>query len=157
MSYFNNGYYSPNNYTQPQYNNASTNYSNPPTSYSNLNNSARYGITYATEEEVKAYILPPNAQLLALDREKSVFYIKSSDNLGRSMTEIFKYDKVIDEQNQPKMPDNYVTKDDLSNLITRAEFESFMAQCKDIEKLLKVNKSASPRSSQELPKETGGN
>ena len=147
MSYFNNNYYNPNNYTQPQYNTTPTNYS--------LNNSARYGITYATEEEVKAYILPPNAQMLALDREKSVFYVKSSDNLGRSMTEIFKYEKVTNEPEKAKMPENYVTKEDLSNLITRAEFESFMAQCRDIEKLLKVNKSASPRGSQAVPTETG--
>ena len=148
MSYFNNNYYNPNNYPQ-------TNYNTMPTNYTNLNNTARYGITYATEEEVKAYILPPNAQMLALDREKSVFYVKSSDNLGRSMTEIFKYEKVTNEPEKVKMPENYVTKDDLSNLITRAEFESFMAQCKDIEKLLKVNKSASPRGGQEVPRETG--
>lgn len=143
MNYFNNGYYPQSNYnTQPIYNGTT----------SSLNNSARYGITYATEEEVKAYILPPNAQLLALDREKSVFYIKSSDNLGRSMTEVFKYDKVT---NEPDKSQNFVTKDDLSNLITRAEFDQFMAQCKDIEKLLKVNKNANTRSSQEVPRETG--
>lgn len=146
MSYFNSNYYNPNSYTQPQYNTA------PTTNYS-LNNSARYGITYATEEEVKAYILPPNAQMLALDREKSVFYVKSSDNLGRSMTETFKYEKVTNEPEHTKLPDNYVTKEDLSNLITRDEFESFMSQCKDIEKLLKVNKSANPRSGQNVSSE----
>ena len=142
MSYFNNNYYNPNNYNTT------------PTNYTSLNNTARYGITYATEEEVKAYILPPNAQMLALDREKSVFYVKSSDNLGRSMTETFKYEKVTNEPEKVKLPENYVTKEDLLNLITRAEFESFMAQCKDIEKLLKVNKSASPRSSQTVSSET---
>ena len=105
MSYFNNNYYNPNNYNTT------------PTNYTSLNNTARYGITYATEEEVKAYILPPNAQMLALDREKSVFYVKSSDNLGRSMTETFKYEKVTNEPEKVKLPENYVTKEDLLTLI----------------------------------------
>ena len=81
-----------------------------------------------SEEEIKAYILPPNSQIMALDREKPYLYIKSVDGMGRSITEIFEYKKL----------DNNVSHETKEEYITRKEFDEFRQQCKDIETLLKV-------------------
>ena len=83
---------------------------------------------YASEEEVKGFILPPNSQMIALDREKPYLYIKNADALGRSVTEIFEYKKLEDN----------VSRETKEEFITRKEFEEFRQQCKDIETLLKV-------------------
>jgi hypothetical protein len=83
---------------------------------------------YTSEEEIKAYILPPNSQIMALDREKPYLYIKSVDGMGRSVTEIFEYKKL----------DDNVSHETKEEYITRKEFDEFRKQCRDIETLLKV-------------------
>lgn len=83
---------------------------------------------YTSEEEIKGFILPPNSQIMALDREKPYLYVKSADGMGRSVTEIFEYKKL--EEN--------VSRETKEEYITRKEFEEFRQQCKDIETLLRV-------------------
>ena len=49
-------------------------------------------IKFVTEDEARAYIVMPNAKVMLMDRDKSVFYIKSADSLGKSTLEGFKYE-----------------------------------------------------------------
>lgn len=132
-----------NNITYPQ-----TNTSYPQTQPNASFGLKPMGIPYASKEEIEGYILPPNSQMFAIDRDKPLFYIKSADSLARSTVEVFEFKKYEPLKEVPTVVvENSVTKDDLKDLATkqdlsafvsREEFNSFMAQCKDIEKLLKV-------------------
>lgn len=86
-------------------------------------------LSYASEAEINAMMLPANSQVSAFDREKPIIYIKTSDNLGRSVVEKFKYEKITD--------DNINNTD--NKYVTREEFNKFVEECKNIEKLLKVS------------------
>ena len=143
---------SANNMTYPQ-----TNTSYPQTQQNTGFGLKPMGIPYASKEEIEGYILPPNSQMFAIDRDKPLFYIKSADSLARSTVEIFEFKKYEPLKEVPSVVvENSVTKDDLKDLVTKQdladvlttkdldffvskeEFNKFMAQCKDIEKLLKV-------------------
>ena len=97
-----------------------------------------HGIPYVTEEEAKAYIIMPNTKMLLMDRDKSVFYIKSADQLGKSTLEGFRYAKLEDEPITPPAPQidtsefvkvsdldekmkGFLTKEDLKNLDLKLE------------------------------------
>jgi hypothetical protein len=115
------------------------------------------GIPYASKEEIEGYILPPNSQMFAIDRDKPLFYIKSADSLARSTMEIFEFKRYEPAKEVPSVVvENVVTKEDLKDMVTkqdlanvlttkdldffvsRDEFNKLMAQCKDLEKILKV-------------------
>lgn len=98
-------------------------------------------IKFVTEDEAKGYILFPNTRVMLLDRDKSVFYIKTADSLGKSTLEAYKYTKLedkstesvsheIDTKNFVKTQDmkdylsNFITKDDMKNFITKEEFDN---------------------------------
>ena len=115
-----------NNYPQPSYQPANTNL-------------MAKTINYASEEEIRGLILPPNVQVMAIDREKPNFYIKSSDSLGRSTVDIFEFKKV-DESNKELNNVNYLTKDDLKDFVSKDEFNSFMKKCEDLTRLLNNKK-----------------
>lgn len=104
----------------------------------NTNFGLKNGIQYATEEEMKALILPPNTQVMAMGKEGNVFYIKSADELGRSTMSVFDYKK--HEENVSRETIKYITQEDLKGFATKEELQEVLSQCKDIEKLLKVGK-----------------
>jgi hypothetical protein len=112
----------------------------PQNNYSpaNTNFGLKSGIQYATEEEMKALILPPNTQVMAMGKEGDVFYVKTADELGRSTMSVFDYKK--HEENVSRETIQYITKDDLKDFATKEELNNVLSQCKDIEKLLKVGK-----------------
>ena len=102
------------------------------------------GIAYVTEEEAKAYIIMPNTKMLLMDRDKSVFYIKSADSLGKATLEGYKYSKLEEADTTPEPPidvtqfvkkteleekmKNFLTKDDLKYLDVK--FEQLQRQIK---------------------------
>ena len=112
----------------------------PQNNYSpaNTNFGLKNGIQYATEEEMKALILPPNTQVLAMGKEGNVFYIKSADELGRSTMSVFDYKK--HDENVSRETIKYITQEDLKGFATKEELQEVLSQCKDIEKLLKVGR-----------------
>lgn len=82
-------------------------------------------LSYASEEEVRGYILQPNTQVFAIDREKPFFYIKTADNLGRSTVNKYKFEQVFDDVVMDKqVKEDYLTKADLKNIVTRDEFDN---------------------------------
>lgn len=107
-------------------------------------------IKFVTEDEAKGYILFPNTRVMLLDRDKSVFYIKTADSLGKSTLEGYKYTKLedkstesvsreIDTKDFVKMQDlkgyitredlaNFITKDDMKNFITKEEFDNVIKE-----------------------------
>lgn len=102
-------------------------------------------IKFVTEDEAKGYILFPNTRVMLLDRDKSVFYIKTADSLGKSTLEGYKYTKLedkstdnvsreIDTKDFVKTQDmkdylsNFITKDDLKDFITKEEFDNVIKE-----------------------------
>ena len=63
-------------------------------------------VKFVTEDEAKAYIVLPNAKVMLMDRDKSMFYIKSADTLGKSTLEAFKYSKIDDNPTQQVLNEN---------------------------------------------------
>lgn len=87
-------------------------------------------IKFVTEDEAKAYIVMPNTKVMLMDRDKSVFYIKSADSLGKSTLEGFKYTKLSNNSNEDtngsKMAENYVKNEDLKVFATKDELKGFV-------------------------------
>ena len=88
-------------------------------------------LQYASEEEIRAYILPQNSQILAMDREKPLFYIKSTDELGRSVMNVYKFEKIT-PQAQPQ-----TSAPDLSAYATREDFKPILERLEKLEKAVK--------------------
>lgn len=86
-----------------------------------------------SEDEAKAYIVNPNMRVMLLDRDKSVFYIKSADSLGTSTIEAFKYEKVTNaEKNAPAVEFN------AEDFIKKSDFEKWQSDLnKQMEELRK--------------------
>lgn len=102
-------------------------------------------IKFVTEDEAKGYILFPNTRVMLLDRDKSVFYIKTADSLGKSTLEGYKYTKLEDKssdnvsreidtkgfvktQDMKDYLSNFITKDDMKNFITKEEFDNVIKE-----------------------------
>lgn len=84
------------------------------------------GLTYATEEEVRGTRLPYNSQFVAFDREKPIFYIKTTDNMGGSVTEKFNYSKVEEKSPSAENKSEFITKDELGNLVTKDDLKDIV-------------------------------
>lgn len=77
-------------------------------------------VTYASEDEIRGYILQPNTQAWAIDRERPFFYIKTADNLGRSTLTKYKFEEFVETaEATPKT--EYLTKGDIAGLATDLE------------------------------------
>lgn len=94
-----------------------------------LNTNQNVGIKFVTEDEAKGYILMPNSQVLLMNKNEPIFYIKSSDSLGRSTLETYKFEKYDPETEKQKEVEknelkleNYVTKEQLEQFISKDTF-----------------------------------
>lgn len=89
-------------------------------------------IKFVTADEAKAYIVAPNTKVMLMDRDKSIFYIKSADSLGKSTLEGFKYSKLnenpIDTISTEFDPKEFVKTSDLKSFITRDEMNGFLTK-----------------------------
>ena len=119
------------NYTNPygyNYGMNNQNYNIPNQYYGNMmpaNDAGIQGVRFATRDEAKAYRLEPNQRVMLMDKDNSIFYIKSADGLGQSTLETYEFKKLNPESvsiSQPQQPnidiENLVKKDDLNNLVT---------------------------------------
>ena len=93
------------------------------------------GIQYATKAEMEALMLPPSTQVWAMGKEGDVFYVKTSDELGRSTMSVFDYKK--HSENVSCETIEYITKEDLKEFATKQELQNVVAQYNSIEKMLK--------------------
>lgn len=93
-------------------------------------------IKFVTADEAKAYIVMPNTKVMLMDRDKSIFYIKSADSLGKSTLEGFKYSRLEDESAQSVSPQidtkDFIRREDLqsvlSGFLTREDVKDFITK-----------------------------
>ena len=96
-------------------------------------------VRFATAEEAKGYIMFPNTKVMLIDRDNSVFYIKSADSIGKSTLEGYKYSRVednptevvshvLDTKDFVKMADlnNFITREEMTNFITKQELNNLL-------------------------------
>lgn len=149
MALFNNyGGVGQNPFMQPMTPPTPTNYS-PVYNYSpTMGNIGAKNFIFATEEEMKAYILPPNGQMFGLDKTNGVLRVKTTDGMGNVTMEAYKLSLV--DESKPKATEvkeskyltsddikNLVTKDDLKGIVTRDEFDKLAKRYSNIESLIK--------------------
>lgn len=80
-------------------------------------------MVFVTEEEARTYFLPPNSQVLLMDKNSPKFYIKSTDASGQvQQFDTYKFEKVT-----PVPP---VTQSDLAAF--RDEILSLLKQNKEV-------------------------
>lgn len=92
-------------------------------------------------KDAEDYILLPNMRVMLIDRNNSMFYIKSADSLGITTNEAYKFSKLnnkssdnvsreIDTKNFVKTQDlkGYITREDLANFITKDDLKDFITK-----------------------------
>lgn len=77
-------------------------------------------------ESAQAYQIGPDSQVILMDSNRPVFYIKKSDSLGYSDTKAFEFQEIPLFQSNP---DQQVTN---SEYITKTEFEEFKKIIEDL-------------------------
>ena len=100
----------------------------PPSPPNNSNN----GITWVQGYEgAKSYLLPHNSSAILMDSEDSIFYIKTTDNVGMPTTRAFEFREIqIKPKNQSQV--NF----DANSLVPRDEFDLLKDKVEKYEKLL---------------------
>lgn len=108
MNYLNTlGINAPNNYNN-------MNYQQPQQTIPQMANfGLKTGIQFASKEEIEGLYIAPGTQVLALGKEGDVFYVKTSDTLGRSTLKIFEFKEKNNNEIKPNI--DYVSKEELSN------------------------------------------
>lgn len=125
---YNSNYVNPYGYGNQNYNMQNQSY------YGNMQNTNDYGmqgVKFVTQDEAKAYIVMPNQRVMLMDKNNSLFYIKSADGLGQSNLEAYEFKKVDINNPQPKENpapnfdhENLVKRDELDKLVNKEEFAS---------------------------------
>ena len=77
-------------------------------------------LIFVNEEDAQRYYVPPNTSTLLMDKDNPIFYIKTSDALGRTTMEKFTFTKV-----EPPAPPQYVTMEDFAAL--NAKLDAILA------------------------------
>lgn len=121
-------------------------------------------IKFVTSEEAKSYIVFPNTNVLLIDRQNKIAYLKSADNLGQSSMREFRYEEEVSQNinkeqlNQTPIDTNIfvkkeelgelltkddlngiVRKDDLKNFTTKEEYQNLLTQIENLQRQLKIN------------------
>lgn len=131
-NYGQNGYTGFNTYGQPQFYGQPQQRMQAPAQSQPTIPPPQYGvpireIRFVTNEEAKAFIVMPNSAALLVDGANGMAYLKTADNLGQSVTEYFRFNKVnpdgtpikpvVEAADEPKFnADEFVKKVDLGNM-----------------------------------------
>ncbi len=65
---------------------------------------------FVTEEEANRYYVAPGHQVMLMNRDKPIFYVKSSDTFGMATMEQYSFTKIPTAQ--PQSPTSAVTRED---------------------------------------------
>lgn len=100
-------------------------------------------VRFATLDEAKAYIVMPNNKVMFMDRDNSVFYIKSADGLGKSTLEAYKYAR-MDENPTESVPSQidlseFVKSGDLVNFVTKQDIDIINDKIDKLSKQVRIS------------------
>lgn len=152
MNYMNNGYgnyfgsngfynpyqpsYQPSQFqgSQGQINGSQTQYTQQ-----NTNEMPIQGVKLVNADEARAYIVMPNTRVMLMDRNNSIFYIKSADSLGQSTLEAYEFKRIDNSNNVPQEKaetpnidlEQFVKKDEIKNVVTEDKLSTELKTVKD--------------------------
>lgn len=82
-------------------------------------------------ESAQAYLVGPESQVILMDSDKPVFYIKRTDSSGYSETHAFEFHEI--PLIQSVLPaNNAQIQEQMNNYITKTEFEEFKKMIEDL-------------------------
>lgn len=81
-------------------------------------------------ESAQAYQLGPDSQVILMDSNKPIFYMKKSDSSGYSETRAFEFHEIPLFQNNSSTNNNQLAQN--SEYITKSEFEDFKKMIEDL-------------------------
>ncbi len=109
-------------------------------------------VKFVNESEAKAYIVMPNTKEMLIDKDNGIAYLKSADQMGQSRTKIFRFEEVIENNENTsnlgnKQPEidmsGYVKQEDLADFIKSDAITSLSKDIYDrlnvLEKKIKIN------------------
>lgn len=105
----------------------------------NTNDMPIQGVKFVNADEAKAFMVMPNTRVMLMDRNNSLFYIKSADSLGQSMLETYEFRKVDNSKTDTANTDaksnidleQFVKKDQLDDIVTTEKLNSELKTVKD--------------------------
>lgn len=78
------------------------------------------------EAGAKAYQIPPNSNIILMDNDDLILYIKSTDNVGIATTRSFRLTEITNET-----PNGLISQRANVNYVTREEFEELKGMIED--------------------------
>lgn len=99
-------------------------------------NDVMQGVKFVTQDEAKAFIVGPNQRVMLMDKNNSLFYIKSADGLGQSNLEAYEFKKVDINNPQNKPTDSPAI--DVENLVKKEQLDNLVTKDKLVEELKAV-------------------
>lgn len=99
-------------------------------------NDVMQGVKFVTQDEAKAFIVMPNQRVMLMDKNNSLFYIKSADSLGQSTLESYEFKKV--DINNPENKPNETPSIDVENLVKKEQLDNLVTKDKLGEELKAV-------------------
>ncbi len=141
-----------NNFSNPNYlwNNPNQ-FSFSPSPYNNYNNYLNNNHNNSTQptqqtsnniiwvkgkENARSMQLPPNSTVILLDSEIGKFYIKTTDDIGLGKLRIFSYMEQPDIDSDNSRNNQVNTELDLSNYVTKNEFQQAIKEIRKYEQSL---------------------
>ncbi len=109
-------------------------------------------VRYGTLDEAKGYIVAPNRAIMFIDQDKSQFYIKRADSMGKPYLETYKYSSMDNLPSESKTPDStpdfavkpeqlkdFLTKKDIEGFITQKDLAEIYTKLDQLQKKIKIN------------------
>ena len=109
------------------------------------------GFKFLTAKEIEGRIVLPSNTEILVDRENKIIHIKSADQIGQSSDRKYKYEELIDKQENESTKANieaqiktedFAKKEDLQQFIKTSDFEelskTLSSKIETLEKKLKV-------------------
>lgn len=98
-------------------------------------------IKFLNAEQIKAYIVLPNTKEMLIDKENSMAYIVSADNMGNSTIKKYSFVDLNEEEKQTKLDmSDYVKTSDLDKFVQKADLQTLLPidSIKSLENKLQV-------------------
>lgn len=101
-------------------------------------------IKFLNAEQIKAYIVLPNTKEMLIDRENSMAYIVSADNMGNSTIKKYSFVDLNEPKVEEKQPEidltQYVKLSDLDKFVQKGDLQTLlpMDSIKSLENKLQV-------------------
>lgn len=99
-------------------------------------------VRFVTREEANAYIVFPNTCALLIDRANGMVYLKTADNMGLSVMEYFKYERVnqdgtpiVSKSEQSDMEADFVRKSEMEKygFVTQEQYNVLLGEIKTLQ------------------------